>query len=150
MKMSKRFLVWWLIVVMQIIGLSTAVYFDAIPFLLENDATYLSFVIIAMWITASITIGYRALKDRNDFETPWFIGEACMTVGMVGTVIGFMLMLGSSFAEIDPSNIESMKRVITDMASGMSTALLTTLCGLIASLFVKVQVILLEQDYGQE
>jgi len=70
-----------------------------------------------------------------------------MTVGMVGTVIGFMLMLGSSFAEIDPSNVDSMKRVITDMASGMSTALLTTLCGLVASLFVKVQVIIQEQEY---
>ena len=69
----------------------------------------------------------QSFKDRNDFETPWFIGEACMTVGMVGTVIIFMLMLGSSFAEIDPSNIESMKRVITDMVIGMSTALLTTL-----------------------
>jgi biopolymer transport protein ExbB/TolQ len=66
---------------------------------------------------------------------------------MVGTVIGFMLMLGSSFAEIDPSNVDSMKRVITDMASGMSTALLTTLCGLVASLFVKVQVIIQEQEY---
>jgi len=41
-----------------------------------------------------------------------------------------------------------MKRVITDMASGMSTALLTTLCGLIASLFVKVQVIIQEQEYA--
>jgi hypothetical protein len=146
--MNKRFLVWWLIVVMQIIGLGTAIYYGAIPFLFENDSTKLSFVIIAMWGTATASIGYRSLKDRNDFETPWFIGEACMTVGMVGTVIGFMLMLGSSFAEIDPSNVESMKRVITDMASGMSTALLTTLCGLIASLFVKVQVIIQEQEYA--
>jgi len=146
--MNKRFLVWWLIVVMQIIGLGTAIYYGAIPFLFENDSTKLSFVIIAMWGTATASIGYRSLKNRNDFETPWFIGEACMTVGMVGTVIGFMLMLGSSFAEIDPSNVESMKRVITDMASGMSTALLTTLCGLIASLFVKVQVIIQEQEYA--
>jgi len=146
--MNKRFLVWWLIVVMQIIGLGTAIYYGAIPFLFENDSTKLSFVIIAMWITATTSIGYRSLKDRNDFETPWFIGEACMTGGMLGTVIGFMLMLGSSFAEIDPSNVDSMKRVITDMASGMSTALLTTLCGLIASLFVKVQVIIQEQEYA--
>jgi len=57
-------------------------------------------------------------------------------------------MLGSSFTEIDPSNIDSMKRVIIDMAAGMSTALLTTLCGLVASLFVKVQVIVQEQEYA--
>jgi len=146
--MNKRFLIWWLIVVMQMLGLGTAVYYGAIPFLLENDQTYLSFVIIVMWVSATASIGYRSLKNRNDFETPWFIGEACMTVGMVGTVVGFMLMLGSSFVDIDPSNVDSMKRVISDMASGMSTALLTTLCGLIASLFVKVQVIIQEQDYA--
>jgi len=146
--MNKRFLVWWLVVVMQLVGLGVAVYYGAIPFLMEHDATKLSFVIIIMWLFSTVSIGYRSLKDRNDFETPWFLGESCMTVGMVGTVIGFMLMLGSSFTEIDPSNIDSMKRVIIDMAAGMSTALLTTLCGLVASLFVKVQVIVQEQEYA--
>ena len=146
--MNKRFLVWWLIVVMQLIGLGVAVYYNAIPFLLEHDITKLSFAIILMWSVATTTIGYRSYKGRNDFETPWFIGESCMTVGMIGTVVGFMLMLGSSFTEIDPNNVESMKRVIIDMAAGMSTALLTTFCGLVASLFVKVQIILQEQEYN--
>jgi len=145
--MNKRFLVWWLIVVMQLIALGAAVYYNAIPFLIENDSTRLSFAIIIMWGFATASIGYRSYKGRDDFKTPWFVGESCMTVGMVGTVIGFMLMLGSSFAEIDPSNIDSMKRVITDMAAGMSTALLTTLAGLVASLFVKVQVIMQDQEY---
>lgn len=147
--MNKRFLVWWLVVVMQLIGLGVAVWYGAISFLLEHDITKLSFAIIMMWLVATASIGYRSFKGRNDFETPWFIGESCMTVGMVGTVIGFMLMLGSSFTEIDPNNVESMKRVIVDMAGGMSTALLTTLCGLVASLFVKVQIILEEQEYGK-
>lgn len=147
--MNKRFLVWWLVVVMQLIGLGVAVWYGAISFLLEHDITKLSFAIIMMWLVATASIGYRSFKGRNDFETPWFLGESCMTVGMVGTVIGFMLMLGSSFTEIDPNNVESMKRVIVDMAGGMSTALLTTLCGLVASLFVKVQIILEEQEYGK-
>mgnify|MGYP001591133528 FL=1 len=147
--MNKRFLVWWLVVVMQLIGLGIAIWYGAISFLLEHDITKLSFAIIMMWLVATTSIGYRSFKDRNDFETPWFLGESCMTVGMVGTVIGFMLMLGSSFTEIDPNNVESMKRVIVDMAGGMSTALLTTLCGLVASLFVKVQIILEEQEYGK-
>ena len=32
--MNKRFLVWWLIVVMQLIALGAAVYYNAIPFLI--------------------------------------------------------------------------------------------------------------------
>jgi hypothetical protein len=63
---------------------------------------------------------------------------------MIGTVTGFMLMLGSSFAEIDPGNIDSMRLVIIDMAAGMGTALLTTLVGLIASLFLKIQIVIQE------
>ena len=64
-----------------------------------------------------------------------------MTVGMIGTVIGFIVMLSSSFQEIDPSNVDTMRRVITELAIGMSTALLTTLCGLVASLFIKVNIV---------
>ena len=146
--MNKRFLVWWLVVVMQLIGFGIAVWFGAIQFLIDNDITKLSFVIMLMWLIATASIGYRSYKGRNDFETPWFIGESCMTVGMIGTVVGFMLMLGSSFTEIDPNNVESMKRVIIDMAAGMSTALLTTFSGLLDSLIVKVQVIIQEQEYA--
>ena len=59
---------------------------------------------------------------------------------MVGTLIGFMLMLSSSLGTVDPSDIESMKAVIGDMSSGMSTALVTTLTGLVFSLFIKIQI----------
>ena len=88
----------------------------------------------------------KIYNNEDDFDKPWFVAESCMTVGMIGTVIGFMFMLGSSFQQIDPSNIESMRQVIVDMASGMSTALLTTLCGLLAGLFIKVQIVMQEQD----
>jgi NAD/NADP transhydrogenase beta subunit len=143
--MNRKFLIWWMIAVMQSIALGIAFYFGAVQFLIDNDVTRLSFVIILMWLVTTIIIGYRSFKNISDFDMPWFVAESCMTVGMVGTVVGFMLMLGSSFAEIDPSNIESMRQVIIDMASGMSTALLTTLSGLVASLFVKVQVVMQEQ-----
>jgi hypothetical protein len=143
--MNKKFLIWWLVAVMQTIALGIAFYFGAIQFLIENDSTKLSFAILGMFTIASGLVGYRSYKQIDDNDMAWFIGESCMTVGMVGTVIGFMLMLGSSFSQIDPGDIESMRQVIIDMAAGMSTALLTTLCGLVASLFVKVQVMVQEQ-----
>jgi biopolymer transport protein ExbB/TolQ len=89
-------------------------------------------------------IGYITYKKQNNFDYTWFIAESAMTIGMIGTVIGFMLMLGSSFANIDPGNIDSMRKVIADMAVGMSTALLTTLTGLVVSLALKVQIIVSE------
>jgi len=138
--MKTRFMIWWLIAVMQIISVLVAIQFGAIEFLLASDQTYLSFITVIMWAAGTYYIGHQAWKANNNFDTPWFIAESCISVGMIGTLVGFMLMLGSSFADIDPGDTESMKEVIGDMASGMSTALVTTLAGLVTSLFLKIQI----------
>ena len=144
--MTKRFMYWWLVTVIQAILVGITAYFGSMEFLWNTDITKLSFLTMALWIGTSAVIGYSSYTSKTNYDTPWFVAESCMTVGMIGTVIGFILMLGSSFADLDPSNIESMRRVITDMAAGMSTALLTTLTGLIASLFLKVQIVVLEYE----
>ena len=144
--MTKRFMYWWLVTVIQAILVGITIYFGSIEFLWNTDVTKLSFLTISLWIVASGINGYTSYRTKTNYDAPWFIAESCMTVGMIGTVIGFMLMLGSSFVNIDPSDIESMKQVIVDMASGMSTALLTTLTGLIASLFLKIQITVLEYN----
>ena len=144
--MNTRFMIWWLAAVIQIIGVGVAIGFGAIDFLLVADQTYLSFVTTALWIIGTIAIGYTAWRKDNDYDTPWFIAESCISVGMIGTLIGFMLMLSSSLGNVDPSNIESMKQVISDMATGMSTALVTTLSGLVFSLFLKIQITIQEHN----
>jgi len=137
-------MMWWLVVTIQTVLVGIAVSFSAINFIIENDVTYLSFLIMSLLVIGSILIGYITYKKQNNFDYTWFIAESAMTVGMIGTVIGFMMMLGSSFADIDPSDVNSMRKVISDMAAGMSTALLTTLAGLIVSLALKVQIIVSE------
>lgn len=142
--MDKRFMMWWLVVTIQAVLVGIAINFSAISFIIENDITYLSFLIISLLVIGTVMIGYITYKKQNNFDYTWFIAESAMTIGMIGTVIGFMLMLGSSFANIDPGNIDSMRKVIADMAVGMSTALLTTLTGLVVSLALKVQIIVSE------
>ncbi len=137
-------MMWWLVVTIQTVLVGIAVSFSAINFIIENDVTYLSFLIMSLLVIGSILIGYITYKKQNNFDYTWFIAESAMTVGMIGTVIGFMMMLGSSFADIDPGDVNSMRKVISDMAAGMSTALLTTLAGLIVSLALKVQIIVSE------
>ena len=63
---------------------------------------------------------------------------------MVGTVTGFLLMLGTAFSNIDVTNSASLQKALEFMAVGMSTALYTTLVGLICSLIIKVQLVNLE------
>ena len=144
--MNRKFMIWWLAFVIQVILVAITAYYGSFQFLWENDVTKLSFLATALWIGTSISVGYTSYKQKNNYEVEWFVAEACMTIGMIGTVTGFMLMLGSSFASIDPGNIDSMRQVITDMAAGMATALLTTLVGLVASLFLKTQIVIQEYE----
>jgi flagellar motor component MotA len=93
-------------------------------------------------------IGYKLLKKiTTSNERYWFVAETCMAIGMMGTVLGFILMLGSSnLATIDPSDVEGMKNVIGHLAKGMATALLTTLTGLIVSVSLRTQLMIGEDE----
>ena len=105
---------------------------------------------MSIFFITSIWIGNKTYKlekfDEYDQDTSvgWFIAESCLALGMVGTVTGFLLMLGTAFSNIDVSNSASLQKALEFMAVGMSTALYTTLVGLICSLIIKVQLVNLE------
>ena len=116
------------------------------------DQTKISFVILTIWSIASIFLLYKILKpnaDVND-ELLWFTSESLVTLGLIGTVSGFILMLYSAFSDIDVSNIDSLTASLEQMSTGMSTALTTTLVGLISSLHLKVQLMLVESHDAKQ
>ena len=112
--------------------------------------TKISFLILLVFVCTSIWIGNKTyLVDRlEDYDqradVGWFIAESCLALGMVGTVTGFLIMLVTAFENIDLSNTATLQQALSDMAMGMSTALYTTLIGLVCSLIIKVQLINLE------
>ena len=146
--MTKTFLQWWLFFVLQIIILGASYVYDLHLYILNNDQTYISFVLIGIWLLTSMRIGYKLKKEiTTSNEKFWFIAETCMAIGMMGTVLGFILMLGgSNLASIDPTDVEGMKNVIGQLASGMATALLTTLTGLIVSVSLRTQLMIGEGE----
>lgn len=144
--MTKTFLKWWLVVVLQLAVMGVSVFYGYDNFVLENDKTFLSELILVVWFVTTIFIGKYAYQRRDNFEIQWFSAETCMTIGMIGTVVGFLMMLGDSFGQLDPKNTEQMRQVIAEMAVGLSVALLTTLNGLIASVFLKIQMVVVENS----
>lgn len=140
---------WYLTVCLEALIIAVAMYFGFHTLLWENDQTKLSFLISFMWLITTGFIGWlHTLDDRvrveKDAKFAWYMAESCLTVGMIGTVAGFLLMLGAAFGNIDVSNTQTLQAALSDMAAGMSTALYTTLVGLVASLFIKSQLINLE------
>ena len=76
---------------------------------------------------------------RGNQEIGWFISDLVLTIGMIGTVSGFLLMLTGAFAGVDLNDEVAMKNVLEQMSKGMSTALYTTLFGLICGGLLKIQ-----------
>ena len=146
----KSLLKWWLIFCLTILGLCTCVYFNIHKDLYAADVTRLSYLIISIFLCTSIWIGTKTYKvgiqqDYNQkSDVGWFISESCLALGMVGTVTGFLIMLGTAFANVDVTNSATLQQALSDMATGMSTALWTTLVGLVCSLIIKVQLVNLE------
>jgi hypothetical protein len=149
------FLKWWLIFTLIVVGTIFAHHSGFFEYIYAKDKSHLSFVILALFYFMSCWCGVKTWNlsrqsyagtltpdQRNHFERMeeigWFSSELCLTVGMIGTVIGFMMMLGN-FATIDLSNMTTVQGFITELGLGMSTALSTTLVGLIGSVLLKIQ-----------
>jgi len=141
---------WWLIVCFQILILSLGVFFGVWAHIWEVDITRISFVIISIWAATTVCMSqcHRSGCTYREKFIPvgWFLAETCLALGMIGTVAGFLIMMISAFGDIDIGNAESMQEALSSMALGMGTALYTTLVGLISSLFIKTQLINLEQS----
>ena len=143
----KSLLKWWLIFCLTLLGLCTCVYFNIHKDLYAADVTRLSFLIISIFICTSVWIGTKTYKVgiRQDYsqqsDVGWFVSESCLALGMVGTVTGFLIMLGTAFENVDVTNAATLQQALSDMATGMSTALWTTLVGLVSSLIIKVQLV---------
>jgi len=143
---------WWIQV--AIIGFSFFMVnqYGWWSFLYGADVTKISFVIVGVFIISSLCIGFISLKDtqwehiERLSNYAWFSSEAMVTLGMIGTVAGFLIMLNTAFSNLDVNNITNVQQAISDMAVGMSTALVTTLTGLICSTVIKIQLIIYENS----
>ena len=147
MKIGSKLLKWWLIFCLTLLGFGTLYYFNMHTLLYYADVTKLSFLIIIIFIFTSVWIGRKtydleitSIAD-DKIDVGWFIAESCLALGMVGTVTGFLYMLGTAFENIDITDATTLQDALASMAKGMSTALYTTLTGLIASLIIKVQLV---------
>lgn len=125
-------------------------YFGLLSFLFINDKTFLGLLIICIFVYANIKIGIDHFKKnyKGDHSFLWFISETMLSIGLIGTLLGFIIVFWSVFGPgviLDPTNISTMITAMTDMAGGMSTAILTSLVGLIASTLIKLQLVILEE-----
>ena len=147
---------WWFLFCTQIALGTVAYHFSFFHHLYREDTTRIGFFILGILVLTSLWLGKKvySLKRNqvtpkeavNSFSTGWFIAESCLVLGLVGTVTGFILMLGTAFTELDVTNIQSVQNALIKMSLGMSTALYTTVVGLISSFVIKIQLVTIERQ----
>jgi uncharacterized membrane protein YgdD (TMEM256/DUF423 family) len=91
------------------------------------------------------TLLLRGLADRmrgsNGFGN--FAADSLMKLGLLGTIIGFIIML-APIAGLDVSDKSVLKSSMGVMSDGMAVAMYTTLAGLVGSILLKLQYYMLE------
>jgi len=144
---------WWLFFAVASLGTVALSLSGVIQKVNQADFTKISFLIYAVFAIFTIRTGietYRLSRENKitkrhiaryykKSDIGWFVSDMLLTLGMIGTVAGFIYMLDSSFSDMDPQNAISMQGVLAKMGAGMSTALYTTAAGLVCSLLLKLQ-----------
>ena len=150
--MKIEFFRWWLFVCLLSIGAYFGIHFDVFSTIFNTDKTYLSSVILVLFMGSTLLTGYRTWlfnfrKTYTDTKLGWFCGEIMFSLGMIGTLIGFVLVFGDALAHIDLENQANKVKIIADMGIGISTAIYTTLAGLVCTILLWIQLINLEYGF---
>jgi hypothetical protein len=92
------------------------------------------------------TLLLRGLADalRGPNQLGPFASDALLKLGLLGTIIGFILML-APIAGLDAADRASVKSSMGLMSDGMAVAMYTTLTGLIGSVLVQTQYYMLDE-----
>lgn len=87
-------------------------------------------------------------KARGTHQVGWFIAGTMIKLGLLGTVIGFIVML-SSVSGLDSLTISDIKTLMQRMTQGMGIAMSTTLVGLTCSMVLSLQYLFLDRIADQ-
>ena len=150
--MKIDFFRWWLFICLLSIGAYFGIHFDIFSTIFNTDKTYLSSVILLLFTGSTLLTGYRTWlfnyrKTYTDTKVGWFCGEVMFALGMIGTLIGFVLVFGDALAHIDLEDQANKAKIIADMGIGISTAIYTTLAGLVCTILLWIQLINLEYGF---
>ena len=146
---------WWttIVVCAVLIGIAET-QIGISHYLLVQDGTKISILILTILLACSLFVGYKSyikqFKNRvvtqSSVEPIWFFSDAVLSIGMVGTLVGFLIVLTTTFSNITEYSPEELKNIIGTLASGMGIALITSLTGLLSSILLKFQLVLLDGE----
>lgn len=93
---------------------------------------------------AALVLDVYADRLRNPSETGWYLVDILIRLGLIGTIIGFVIVL-SALADGPPPTSDNIQGLLISMSGGMGTALYTTLSGLLCASILGAQYMILSR-----
>mgnify|MGYP005824110223 FL=1 len=147
------FIKWFLVNAVFLTGVFFAETKGAISLMVENDVSHLTIVIMALYVVISVMVGRLSfLSDKINkgrerearrhlskrAEVGWFAAEHFFTLGLLGTVFGLCVATSTSLNEGT-----EISDIVSGLKTGLNTAFYTTICGIVFSLPLQAQLMIL-------
>jgi len=128
----------------------------AISLMIKSDISHLTIVIMTLYVLVSGLVGrlcfladkasgnkVKDIEERDKLsrrsDVGWFAAEHFFTLGLLGTVFGLCVATATSLNEGT-----EVADIVTGLKIGLNTAFYTTICGIIFSLPLQVQLMILK------
>mgnify|MGYP003152261205 FL=1 len=140
--------------------MGTALFFaeqkDALSTIIKNDLSYISILIMGLYLCVSLYVGRlcyladhmseksaaKRKKEKayleNRMDLGWFSAEHFFSLGLLGTIIGLIFATSGSLDSSLP-----VGEIVAGLKEGLNTAFYTTVCGIIFSLPLQFQIMIL-------
>ena len=140
---SKAIIILWIVTTVYWIYLSRIIYLD--KSLIGNEKIFSLNLSIGKYLRdidkgedKDIIIRVFESEYAKKLSFGWVAADISLKLGLLGTVIGFILML-QPISELNNTSPDELKLALSSMSSGMAVALFTTLTGLVSSILIRLQ-----------
>ena len=148
---------WFLLNAVMVTAIFFAEQKGLISTMVEADLSHISILIMFLYVCISGLVGRLCyLSDRLskddaakkkkelDYLTKrsdvgWFAAEHFFSLGLLGTIIGLILATEGSLDSSVPT-----AQIVAGLKQGLNTAFYTTVCGIVFSLPLQVQLMILK------
>ena len=150
----KTFTKWFLLNAVVLTAVFFAEQKGAISTIVKNDLSHISILIMVLYVLVSVYVGklcYLADKinenkreEAKEFLTKrshvgWFAAEHFFSLGLLGTIIGLIFATKGNLDSSIP-----IAEMVGGLKEGLNTAFYTTVCGIVFSLPLQVQLMILK------
>jgi hypothetical protein len=146
---------WFLVNALIGTGIFFAEQREAISTIVKNDLSYISILIMTLYVFLSLYIGRlcylsdkmstrkeKRLKEKEYLtkraDLGWFSAEHFFSLGLLGTIIGLIFATRGSLDSSLP-----VGEIVAGLKEGLNTAFYTTVCGIVFSLPLQIQLMIL-------